>query len=441
MISSVVAIVVGRRVRPVYSLGRAAPENVTARVPRPDAPPPTLDNARSAHVRRRSLATATVRVHDLRRDVRAGHRAPARSTSARASRTPTARRRCWRPPRGAIADGAQPVPARARACRCCGRPSPRTAPPYGMSYDPDTEVLVTVGATEAISAAMLGLVEPGEEVLLIEPYYDSYAAAVALAGAVRRPVPLRPTARFALDLDALRAAITPEHPDAGGQLPAQPDRHRARPRAELPRSPSWPSSTTCWCSATRSTNTWCSTAPRTSRWPRCRGWPSAPSRVSSAAKTFTRHRLEDRLGVRARGTGRPRSAPPSSSSPSSPAARSSRPSRTRCGTSMAWVAGLRDALQRKRDPLSDALRDGGVRGAPPAAAPTSCARTSAPFGTTDGAAFCRALPERIGVAAVPVSAFTDDPAAWDHVVRFAFCKRDEVLTEAAERLASLAGRW
>src|SRR5680860_1536148 len=63
---------------------------------------------------------------------------------------------------------------------------------YGTTYDVDTEVLVTVGTTEAISAAMLGLVEPGDEVVLIEPYYDSYAAAVALAGGVRRTVPLVP---------------------------------------------------------------------------------------------------------------------------------------------------------------------------------------------------------------------------------------------------------
>ncbi len=80
---------------------------------------------------------------------------------------------------------------------------------YGLDSDPDSEVLVTVGATEAISAAILGLVEPGEEVVLIEPYYDSYAASVALAGAVRRTVPLVTAGDgFAVDLDALRGAIT-----------------------------------------------------------------------------------------------------------------------------------------------------------------------------------------------------------------------------------------
>src|SRR6201985_2072194 len=79
---------------------------------------------------------------------------------------------------------------------------------YGLDYDPDTEVLVTAGATEAIAATMLALVEPGDEVIAFEPYYDSYAASIAMAGGTRVPVTLRPPG-FRPDLDALRAAITP----------------------------------------------------------------------------------------------------------------------------------------------------------------------------------------------------------------------------------------
>src|SRR6266852_2482939 len=79
---------------------------------------------------------------------------------------------------------------------------------YGLSFDPDSEVLVTAGATEAVAAALLALVEPGDEVIAFEPYYDSYAACVALAGGVRVPVTLRPPA-FRPDLGALRAAVTP----------------------------------------------------------------------------------------------------------------------------------------------------------------------------------------------------------------------------------------
>src|SRR5215472_4232219 len=78
---------------------------------------------------------------------------------------------------------------------------------YGFDLDPDTQVLVTVGATEGIAASLLALVEPGDEVIAFEPYYDSYAACVAMAGGTRVPVTLRPP-DFRPDLDALRAAIT-----------------------------------------------------------------------------------------------------------------------------------------------------------------------------------------------------------------------------------------
>src|ERR1700744_3552804 len=79
---------------------------------------------------------------------------------------------------------------------------------YGLEYDPDSEVLVTAGATEAIAAAMLALVEPGDEVIAFEPYYDSYAASIAMAGGTRVPVTLRPPS-FRPDLYALENAITP----------------------------------------------------------------------------------------------------------------------------------------------------------------------------------------------------------------------------------------
>jgi N-succinyldiaminopimelate aminotransferase len=82
---------------------------------------------------------------------------------------------------------------------------------FGTDYDPDTEVLVTVGATEAIASAVLGLVEPGSEVLLIEPFYDSYSPVIAMAGCDRRAVPLVQDGRgFAIDVDGLRRAVTPK---------------------------------------------------------------------------------------------------------------------------------------------------------------------------------------------------------------------------------------
>ena len=79
---------------------------------------------------------------------------------------------------------------------------------YDLDVDPDSEVLVTTGATEAIAATLLALVEPGDEVVALEPYYDSYAACIAMAGGRRVPVTLR-APDFRLDVDALRAAVTP----------------------------------------------------------------------------------------------------------------------------------------------------------------------------------------------------------------------------------------
>ena len=91
-----------------------------------------------------------------------------------------------------------------------GRRRHRKPTTTASTYDPDGEVLVTVGATEAIAATILALCEPGDEVIVFEPYYDSYAASIALAGAVRRPVTLRPVeGRFTFDPAELRAAVTP----------------------------------------------------------------------------------------------------------------------------------------------------------------------------------------------------------------------------------------
>ena len=110
----------------------------------------------------------------------------------------------------AIAAGANQYPP-GPAFQRCGRRSPRSGSgSYDVDYDPATEVLVTVGATEAIAAAVFGLVEPGSEVILIQPFYDSYSPVVAMAGAKRIVVPLVPDGRdFALDVDALRRAATP----------------------------------------------------------------------------------------------------------------------------------------------------------------------------------------------------------------------------------------
>ena len=95
---------------------------------------------------------------------------------------------------------------------------------YDVDVDPDTEVLVTAGATEAIAAALLALLEPGDEVIALEPYYDSYAACIAMAGATRVPITLRAPA-FRPDLDALSGRDHQPYPADPAELAAQPDGH------------------------------------------------------------------------------------------------------------------------------------------------------------------------------------------------------------------------
>lgn len=306
---------------------------------------------------------------------------------------------------------------------------------YGLDHDPDCEVLVTVGATEAISAAILGLVEPGEEVLLTEPYYDSYAASVALAGATRRTVPLaRSGAGFVLDVDALRAAVTdrtrmlvvntPHNPTgtvydesaliALAELACERDLlvlsdevyehlvfdgRRHIPLASLP------------------------------------GMAERTITVSSAAKTFnvTGWKIGWAIGPRELIDG-VRAAKQFMTfvggAPFQPAVAHA------LTHEQAWVTSMRDDLQRKRTLLSRALADAGFGVLDSAGTYFVCADLT-PFGFRDGVAFCRDLPSRIGVAAVPVSVFVDDTPSWNHLVRFAFCKKDEVLTEAVERLRTL----
>ncbi|WP_420752566.1 pyridoxal phosphate-dependent aminotransferase [Rhodococcus sp. O3] len=306
---------------------------------------------------------------------------------------------------------------------------------YGLEYDPDGEVLVTVGATEAISAAILGLVEPGDEVLLTEPYYDSYAASVALAGATRRAVPLeRSGSGFVLDVDALRAAVTdrttmlvvntPHNPTgtvyddatltAVAELACERDLlvlsdevyehlvfdgRRHTPLASLP------------------------------------GMAERTVTVSSAAKMFnvTGWKIGWALGPRELIDG-VRAAKQFMSfvagAPFQPAVAYA------LNHEQAWVAAQRDDLQRRRDLLSTALTDAGFGVLDSAGTYFVCADVT-PIGVTDAVEFCRGLPQRIGVAAVPVSAFVDHPERWNHLVRFAFCKRDEVLAEGVRRLRTL----
>jgi N-succinyldiaminopimelate aminotransferase len=313
---------------------------------------------------------------------------------------------------------------------------------FGIEYDPDTEVLVTVGATEAIAAAVIGLVEPGSEVLLIEPFYDSYSPVVAMAGAQRVAVPLVADGRgFALDIDALRRAVTPAtraliinspHNPTGAVLSATElaavaeiavagdllvitdevyehlvfDGPEGRSHLPLAGFDGMAERTITISSAAKMFNC--------TGWKI--GWACGPAELITgmrAAKQYLSY-----VG----------------GAPFQPAVALA------LDTEDAWVAELRRSLQARRDRLAAGLADIGFAVHDSNGGYFLCADPR-PLGYDDSTTFCAALPEEVGVAAIPMSAFCD-PAAphaglWNHLVRFTFCKRDDTLDEAIRRLAGL----
>lgn len=310
---------------------------------------------------------------------------------------------------------------------------------YGQEFDPDTEVLVTVGASEAIAAAFIGLVEPDTDVIVIEPYFDTYAPNIAMAGAHRVAVPLVPDGRaFALDADAVRAAITPRtrtmivnspHNPTGMVLSDGECRALAEIAVEadllvisdevyerlvfdgnvhrpLATYPGMAERTVTISSAAKMFN--------------CTGWKigwacGAPELVAGvrAAKQYLSY-----VG----------------GAPFQPAVAYA------LDNEDAWVDGLRDSLQAKRDRLATALNSLGFEVHDSSGTYFLCVDPR-PLGFADGTAFCAELPTRAGVAAIPMSAFCEPantPEAWKHLVRFAFCKRDETLDEAIRRLSAIS---
>ncbi|MFE9827525.1 pyridoxal phosphate-dependent aminotransferase [Streptomyces halstedii] len=307
---------------------------------------------------------------------------------------------------------------------------------YALTYDPDSEVLVTAGATEAIAATLLALVEPGDEVIALEPYYDSYAACVAMAGGTRVPVTLRPDGgAFRLDLDELRAAVTP------------------RTRLILLNTPHNPTGTVL----TREELTEIATLARErdllvvtdevyehlvfegehiplASFP---GMRERTVTISSAGKTFSFTGWK--IGWI---TASPDLVNAVKAAKQFLTYVSGGPLQYAVAEALrlpdSYFEDFRTTLHRKRDLLADGLRTAGFEVYQPQG--TYFITTDiTPFGERDAYTFCRNLPERCGVVAVPNSVFYDDREAGRSQVRFTFCKRDEVLHEAASRLRRLAG--
>jgi len=310
---------------------------------------------------------------------------------------------------------------------------------YQVDFDPDTEVLVTVGASEAIAAAVLGLVEPGSEVLLIEPFFDTYSPVIAMAGSRRTSVSLVPDGRgFALDIDAVRSAITPltralivnsPHNPTGMVLSDDELRALAELAVEagllvisdevyehlvFDRARHIPISTFPGMAERTVTISSAAKMFNCTGWKI--GWACGPADLVAgvrAAKQYLSY-----VG----------------GAPFQPAVAYA------LDNEDAWVESLRQSLHAKRDRLSEALTDIGFEVHDSAGTYFLCADPR-PLGYADSTSFCAELPRLSGVAAIPMSAFCDsDPThvtPWNHLVRFAFCKRDETLDEGIRRLQTL----
>lgn len=305
---------------------------------------------------------------------------------------------------------------------------------YGLTLDPDREIIVSTGATEAIASAILSLAGPGDEVLTFEPFYDSYGAIIGLSGATHTTTPLL-APDFQPDLDALAEAVTdrtrvilvnnPHNPmgsvfsrEALQRIVELARRHNAiivtdevyehltfgTPHIPMATLPGAAERTITISSAgkTFSVTGWKI------------GWLSGPAELVAAArtvKTFLTYTSGTPFqGAVAHGL----------------------------GLDDSFYTGIADTLQRKRDILSGGLRAAGFEVYSPQGT-YFVVVDAAPLGITDATALARRLPEMLGVAAIPVPLFCHDDGAQRtrSLLRFAFCKKVEILEQAAERLATL----
>ena len=308
---------------------------------------------------------------------------------------------------------------------------------WNLEYDPDTEILVTAGATEALAGALLGLLENGDEVALFEPMYDSYQACIALAGATTQPVTLRPP-DYRFDPDELRAAITSKtrlillntpHNPTGAVFTVDELRVVAEIAIEhdlivvsdevyehltydgithtsIASLPGMRERTLVVSSGGKTFNT--------TGWKV--GWICGPMQLVAAARAAKQFLTYV------------------SSGPFQPAIA------TGLRLPDSYFIELARDLQGKRDRLMEGLSEAGFTVFRPQGTyfVTVDIRPVQPDG--DGYAFCRSLPERCGVVGIPNVVFYDrsHESEGRHLVRFAFCKRPELIDEATERLKGLS---
>jgi N-succinyldiaminopimelate aminotransferase len=303
---------------------------------------------------------------------------------------------------------------------------------YGIELDPDSQVQVTFGATEALASALLALVRPGDEVAMLDPSYDSYAAVVALAGGTPRPIPLEPP-HWSVDPQALDAAMSdrtrvllvnsPHNPtgrvlDAGELdiLAAACRRHDVIALTDevyehlLYDGEHIPIATREGMAERTITVSSLGKTHSFTGWKV--GWATGPAELVAAVR-----------GVKqfltfAGGT---------------PLQHAAAVALDQAGHEPASLAA---ALARKRDLLSGGLHAAGFD-VLHSAGTYFLTADAGPLGFDDAVGLCERLPLEAGVVAIPLSAFTAEPAERVRsLVRFAFCKRREVLEEAIERLVA-----
>jgi aspartate/methionine/tyrosine aminotransferase len=304
----------------------------------------------------------------------------------------------------------------------------------GRAVDPASEVTVTAGCTEAIAATLLGLLNPGDEVIAFEPFYDSYPACCAMAGAFLRTVTLQPP-DFKFDADALEAAVTsktravllntPHNPTGRVASADELDAIAAVCRAhdliaitdEVYDRIVLDEGAEHLCLAARAgmaqrTITLRSLGKTFSMTGWKIGWALAPPHLSAAVRaahqflTYAVSTPMQHAAVEALGLGQ------------------------------GYYDQLRDDYRRRRDLLLPSLRAMGLQVFEPQGTYFVMADHSA-LGHGDDRAFCRWLIETAGVAAIPPGSFYLDPTCGANLVRFAFCKREKTLKAAAQRLAAL----
>ena len=301
---------------------------------------------------------------------------------------------------------------------------------YDIEIDGMTDVVVATGASEAIAAALLALVDTGDEVVMFAPWFDLYAAATSLAGGTRAEVPLT-AGSFRPDLDALRAAITPRTRVLLLNSPHNPT-GSVFTRDELSAIAEVVAEHDLWVISDEAyehlvyagsahvpfctipgmadrTVTIGSAGKSLSMTGWKVGWASGPTDLIAAVRVPRQHLSYVSGGPFQWAVIEGLALPDD------------------------YWAGFRGGLQDQRDLLCEGLTDLGFPTTVPQGAyfATSDVR---PLGYADGWAFCRDLPHRAGVVAIPHEVFHDDPEAGKPFVRWAFCKRPEVLDEALTRL-------